>query len=357
MPGIESQEDERTLEEVFSKYPIPLAEHQIFRTTDPKIAREGVSRAILPHELRFEGDACHFDASIRNAQIRAVSITVLAYGADVELVAERSDASFIVAHSLVGRATFTIGTQSVAVRPGTAVVSTPGKPIRIRWPSGSVMMMIAVDRTALEAELETWIDTEPGVPLRFEPVVNVWDMPAAGWWSAVDNLVEDLDSSTPMLRHPAAASAAERGLIVGLLLAMPHNYSSKLWEKPPAIGPEWLIRATDLIERLPHRTWTAPELARAANTSTRALYDGFRRWLGTTPMEYQRQIRLRRAWIELRAADPDAETTTVTEVASRLGFTNLGRFAAGYRQRFGELPSMTLQRCREASPTDAAPPT
>jgi AraC-like DNA-binding protein len=64
-------------------------------------------------------------------------------------------------------------------------------------------------------------------------------------------------------------------------------------------------------------------------------------------MEYQRQVRLHRAWIELRTADPDAESTTVTEIASRLGFSNLGRFAAGYRQRFGELPSMTLQRGRD----------
>ncbi len=82
-------------------------------------------------------------------------------------------------------------------------------------------------------------------------------------------------------------------------------------------------------------------------TSTRALYDGFRRWLGTTPMEYQRQTRLRQAWVELRTADPAAETTTVKESASRIGFYNLGRFAAGYRRRFGELPSTTLQRGRD----------
>lgn len=345
--GIESPGYESKLEEVFAKYPIPLAEHQLFKTSDPDIAREEISRALFPHELRLEGDSRHFEASIRNARLRAVSITVLAYGAEVELVAERADASFIVAHSLVGQATFSIGAQSVAVRPGIAAVSTPGMPIRIRWSSGSVMMVIAIDRTALEAEFETWVDAKPSVPLRFEPVVNVWDVPAASWWTAVDNLVEDLDSSTPMLRHPAAASVAERGLMVGLLLAMPHNYSSQLWEKPSPIGPEWLSRAVDLIEQLPHRTWTVPDLARASNTSTRALFDGFRRWLGTTPMDYQRQIRLRRAWIQLRTADPSAETTTVTAIASQLGFTNLGRFAAEYRRRFGELPSVTLQRGRD----------
>lgn len=347
LPRIESRRYESTLEEVFAKYPIPLAEHQLLRTTDPRIAREEVSRALFPHELRLEDDGRNFEASVRNTRLRAVSIAVLAYGADVELVAERADASFIVVHALVGRATFNIGAQSIAIRPGTAAVSTPGRPLRIRWSPGSVLMVVTIDRTALETEFETWIDAEPSIPLRFEPAVNAWDMPAAGWWSAVDHLVEDLDSSTPMLHHPAAASVAERGLMVGLLLAMPHNYSSQLWEKQRPIGPEWLSRAIDLIEQLPHRSWTVPDLARASNTSTRALYEGFRRWLDTTPMEYQRQIRLRRAWSELRTADHSTETATVTAVASRLGFTNLGRFAAEYRQRFGELPSVTLQRGRD----------
>ncbi|GAB3227290.1 AraC family transcriptional regulator [Glycomyces halotolerans] len=273
-----------------------------------------------------------------------MSLNVLAYGVDAELIAERADASsFIIAHSLVGWAAVDFGAQSVTVKPGTAAVSTPGNPIRIRWACGSVMMIICIDRAALEAELEAWMDAKPGDPLAFEPAVNAWDLPAASWWSAVDNLVEDLDSSQPLLRHPAAASAAERGLIVGLLLAMRHNYSNRMWEQPPPIGPAWLQRAIDLIERSPHRLWTVPDLARASNASTRALYDGFRRWLGTTPMEYLRQVRLRRAWTELRSADP-ATGATVTAVASQLGFTNHGRFAAEYRQRFGEPPSATLQK-------------
>jgi transcriptional regulator GlxA family with amidase domain len=36
----------------------------------------------------------------------------------------------------------------------------------------------------------------------------------------------------------------------------------------------------------------------------------------------------------------------VTAVAMQLGFFNLGRFSARYRQAFGESPSTTLQRSR-----------
>ena len=43
----------------------------------------------------------------------------------------------------------------------------------------------------------------------------------------------------------------------------------------------------------------------------------------------------------LEAAD---QNTRVTTVAMRWGFGHLGQFAAAYRERYGELPSTTLQR-------------
>ena len=59
-------------------------------------------------------------------------------------------------------------------------------------------------------------------------------------------------------------------------------------------------------------------------------------------MTYLRQVRLRRAREALSAADRD--TTTVRAVAVSLGLLHMGRFAAAYREVFGETPSDTLHR-------------
>ena len=82
------------------------------------------------------------------------------------------------------------------------------------------------------------------------------------------------------------------------------------------------------------------QLAAAAGVRPRTLEMQFKRYLGTTPLGWVRRTRLARARQQLLAADSDAN---VTGIAVANGFTELGRFAAQYRQRFGELPSQTLR--------------
>ncbi|MCW2522306.1 MAG: transcriptional regulator, AraC family, partial [Frankiales bacterium] len=72
---------------------------------------------------------------------------------------------------------------------------------------------------------------------------------------------------------------------------------------------------------------------------------GFARSVGQSPMRYLQQVRLERVHAELAQAEPGA--TTITEAATRWGFTHLGRFANQYRTTFGELPSATLAGNRD----------
>ena len=59
-------------------------------------------------------------------------------------------------------------------------------------------------------------------------------------------------------------------------------------------------------------------------------------------MVYLREVRLRRAHTALSAADRDA--TTVRAIATSVGMLHPSRFAAAYREAFGETPSDTLNR-------------
>jgi len=89
------------------------------------------------------------------------------------------------------------------------------------------------------------------------------------------------------------------------------------------------------------------ELCAIAGVGERTLEYAFRELLGMPPVRYLRLRRLNRVRSELRAAEP--ATTRVTDVATRWGFWQLGRFASEYRALFGEYPSETLSGRRRST--------
>lgn len=103
--------------------------------------------------------------------------------------------------------------------------------------------------------------------------------------------------------------------------------------------------AVELLKRHPSREHSIDELAAACGVARRTLEKHFRRFTGRTPSQVRRAVRLDHVRRELLRASPDA---SVTDIAERCGFNHLGRFAAAYRERYGEAPSATLQRRRQA---------
>jgi len=84
------------------------------------------------------------------------------------------------------------------------------------------------------------------------------------------------------------------------------------------------------------------DLCRALRLSRRTLHRAFAETLGVGPAGYLTRKRLTAVRTELRRSDPAA--INVTDVATKYGFWELGRFARDYRRTFGERPSETLGR-------------
>ena len=106
-------------------------------------------------------------------------------------------------------------------------------------------------------------------------------------------------------------------------------------------APRAVRRAVEAMREEPGRPFTVTDLAEVAGVSRRSLQQGFQRYVGMSPMTYLREVRLGRAHDELRYSDP--ADVSVAEIAHCYGFLHLGRFAALYRQRYGESPSHTLR--------------
>ncbi|MCU1405665.1 MAG: hypothetical protein JWQ43_1968 [Glaciihabitans sp.] len=98
-----------------------------------------------------------------------------------------------------------------------------------------------------------------------------------------------------------------------------------------------LRQAVEFIHANAHLPLTTTIIAEACDLSVRSLQESFQRDLTMSPTGYLRRIRLDRVRLELLANGPGS----VSAVARKWGFAHLGRFAAVYEERFGELPHQT----------------
>ena len=108
--------------------------------------------------------------------------------------------------------------------------------------------------------------------------------------------------------------------------------------------PRDVRQALALLKENPEREHSVKQLAMACHVTSGTLQKHFRRYLGQSPIEVLRDIRLDLARRELLLGRAG---TRVTELATRVGFGHLGRFAGWYQERYGEAPSETLRRSRD----------
>jgi len=176
----------------------------------------------------------------------------------------------------------------------------------------------------------------PDGPLLFDTTYSPSGTALQQWAATVSAVARVIHSSSTsaLLR-----SEANRAAAVSLLDTFPHESLSA----PPELtipSSSRLRRAIEFMHANAHLPINVTEIAEATGISSRSLQTSFRTHLDLTPLDYLRRIRLDRVREELRAGHVD--DVTVAEVARRWGFAHLGRFAAHYAERFGELPRHTL---------------
>ena len=102
-----------------------------------------------------------------------------------------------------------------------------------------------------------------------------------------------------------------------------------------------LKTAIEYIRTNTREVITVNRFCRETGIHERTLQRAFLDTYGITPKSYMQAFRLNRAYKALVKSNPDS--TSITEVAKKLGYWHMSQFAAAYRRQFGELPSATLR--------------
>ncbi|TDC69169.1 helix-turn-helix transcriptional regulator [Streptomyces hainanensis] len=316
-------------------------------SSDLEETREIISHAYSPYQLDCLGDPREFAAWYAEDGFPGVTISGLRYGsahldAETLIKPQALETYLLVCQVTHGRVMVSRpGREEHVVGPGETYVLDPYRPFQVRWSPGAQMTTLRLDRDVVERAAADAFGVDGAVRARFA-LGGAVSPDAARTWGTISGAVhrevlgEGIARTNPLVAtHLTQTSAA--------LLVQTHRLITPVLDAGHTglVAHSAVRRAMALVEERPDEPHTLADLASAARVSPRALQEAFRQHLDTTPLGYLREVRLRRAHQDLLTAGEDG-SATVTDVAYRWGFSNLGRFAAYYRDRYGHPPSKTL---------------
>ncbi len=133
----------------------------------------------------------------------------------------------------------------------------------------------------------------------------------------------------------------EDDLIAALLLAMEESHPGSQKKKSCKVDKVQIAHVEDYLFANLINPVSRTRLAEIAGVSIRSLSRAFVKRHGVGPMSFLKQRRMEAARMELINSHP--ESTKVSDVALRYGFTELGKFSLLYKSIYNEKPSETLK--------------
>jgi AraC-like DNA-binding protein len=294
-----------------------------------------------PH-LRLLADPDSFSLTQRVGRMGPVTLSEIAVGSDLPMDGGEVCGSYRVILVRSGHTEFVHRGRSVIAGPGTAAVFEPEGLGTGQWDAGSRLICFKMDRSAVDAALWDVLGRQVTSQPDFVPVIPIHAGLTRSWVNMLVQFKEQFFRPDSLLHQPLVGMPFVDSLVRGFLFASEHSHRDALDADEQLVAPRAIRTAIDIIEEEAHLPLTLSVIASRSHISVRGLQQGFQRHLGTSPMAYLREVRLRRAHQTLLECDPSI--ATVAAVANQWGFSNLGRFAAAHAARYRETPVKTLRR-------------
>ena len=319
---------------------MPLKKYGLFQTTDADEAREIVSKVYCDHTLKpsHSGllDACH-----NRARLSSVSVNYMQYGTDIQVEPGYLSRFFLFQLPIEGAARISADDKEFTTTVGMASAINPTDYTKMHWNEDCKKLMVQVRAEAMETRLSRLLMRPIDKPILFDPCITADNSLAHNWWRQVRHLIDDLDNGLDPWRSRNILEDMERNLLTSLLYSFRHNYMDALQAQEVQAAPKHVKLAEDYIHAHLKDPLSIDDLVTVTGVSQRSVFEGFKSFRGTTPMKYVLQLRLEKVRGELLTSGPNR---TVTDIALKWGFNQLGRFSVCYKKVYGESPSETLKK-------------
>lgn len=237
--------------------------------------------------------------------------------------------------------TVKIGNQQQIVSRQTGLVTSGERHSEIMIKAGSIGEGFYIPRSMVHRTLAETLDAPVPRSFEFDPTIDLTQSITTGIFGLVSSF-QKLCTDPNALVSPLAMSRFEDMLCTLMITNLQHSLTEKISNSNHSVRPATVKRALDYIRAYANTPITTRDIAAAAGVSLRTLQNNFQRFVGMSPLQYLKKVRLEGAHLDLVNASPTADS--VVSIAQRWGFVNMGRFAAEYRESYGVYPSGNLAR-------------
>ncbi|MFD2177620.1 AraC family transcriptional regulator [Veronia pacifica] len=301
--------------------------------------QEAVGRMMKPHSLVVTDNKLPLNANMYHLRIGDISFSRLQYGASVAIEPDCLGDFYLVQMPLNGLAEVDDCYEKIHSGPQLASVLSPYSKIVMNWQSGTDQFLVKIPKPLIERTITGILGYQIEQPLRFDLGFH-WQN-SRQWRSLLPSIIDFASNLSSTDNHNKLIAAQLDQLITTCLLsAHHHNYTSLSSDlKTTNVRPRHVRYVQEYIEAHINESLTPEYLANIAGVSLRSLYSGFKDFLGVSPMQYLRDIRMDKVRNDILSG----QAQSVTGVAMKWGFTHMGRFSCEYKKRFNETPRETLR--------------
>ncbi|GAA3601057.1 AraC family transcriptional regulator [Marihabitans asiaticum] len=323
--------------------PNALQDREIAYVTSAAEASEVTSQLIGRCEVVPQGDLEEFHCAVNGISLIDVTMAYVDFAVATDVVLHSSADCYLVHMTTSGEAEVTVDGSTTELSAFFALVVSPGSSLRLHLGHDSPQMVIRIERDAVERTLSRLLGRSLDAPIIFETTGDLTTHEASRWTSALNMLSAEVIDAGSLVRKGIGAGALEDFIVSTLLYVHRSNYSEDLRAEHGPSGRAAVRRSIEYIDQHLAEPITMADLASWSGMSVRSIQAGFREDLGTSPTAFILERRLQETRRALMTATRE-DRVSVTDVATRWGFSHLGSFSVRYRKRFGESPSQTLRR-------------
>ena len=230
--------------------------------------------------------------------------------------------------AILQKSTGCVCVNHLKMEPGDIIIIDDSKPYDFSSSHHTIMAIISISKTLIAKEIP-WILC--ATDKLFKDKNNILsDTIENEWQHALEepNLFDNTDELEVMEKK--------------IVQAIQYSLAEQTGERCHLTeGEKTALEVRSFLLNSLEETMTIQSIVEQFRTTDKTLENSFKSLFGITPKHFMGLLKLNRAHEDLHHANE--QTTNVSDIATKWGFSHFGRFAKEYKGLFGVLPSETLK--------------